>query len=153
MIRAYTDTSVFGGVFDREFAEPSRLFFAQVRLGRFMLLVSDVNARELLFAPRVVRELFDSLIPYMELIPLKSEFARLRDAYLAAGVLGPARGDDAAHVAAATVGNADIIVSWNFKHLVHVEKVRLFGAVNALNGYRPIDIRSPLEVTNYEKEV
>ena len=53
-------------------------------------------------------------------------------------------------MAAATVARADLILSWNFKHLVRYDKVRKFNGVNALNGYPAIDIRSPLEVAHDE---
>ena len=54
--------------------------------------------------------------------------------------------DDATHVAAATAARADAIVSWNFKHIVHWDKIRLFNAVNLREGYAPLEIRSPKEV-------
>ena len=43
-----------------------------------------------------------------------------------------------------------LIVSWNFKHIVHCEKIPLYNAVNALRGYTSIGICSPLEVIRYE---
>jgi len=45
-----------------------------------------------------------------------------------------------------------LIVSWNFKHIVHYEKIRLYNAVNALHGYASVEIRSPREVIDYEEE-
>ena len=77
---------------------------------------------------------------------MTAESEQLRDAYLAAGVVGPAAMNDAHHVALATVARADLIVSWNFRHIVHVEKIRRFNAVNLMEGYVTIDIRSPREV-------
>jgi hypothetical protein len=53
---------------------------------------------------------------------------------------------DAHHVALATIAKADLIVSWNFKHIVHVDKIRAFQPVNLVQGYTSIDIRSPLEI-------
>lgn len=62
--------------------------------------------------------------------------------------------DDARHVAAATVAGADVIVSWNFRHIVNRERIRRYNAVNALNGYREIEIYSPQEMGGEgEKEV
>jgi hypothetical protein len=72
----------------------------------------------------------------------------LRDAYLAAGVVGPASAADAEHIAAATVAEVDIVVSWNFKHIVHFDKIRGFNGVNSLRGYRPLEIYSPVEVVD-----
>jgi hypothetical protein len=82
----------------------------------------------------------------VEAIADSEEVRRLRDLYLADRVVGPAQANDAHHVALATVAKADMIVSWNFKHVVHFEKIRGFNAVNIREGYAPIAIYSPPEV-------
>jgi hypothetical protein len=50
----------------------------------------------------------------------------------------------------ATVAAVDALVSWNFKHIVRLEKIRLFNAVNVESGYQPLNILSPREVTTHE---
>jgi hypothetical protein len=145
-IEVYADTSVYGGVHDEEYGLASSRFFDQVRTGRFLLVVSDVVRREIEQAPPIVRATFDDLIAFMKLVAVDEQVLRLRDAYLKAGIVSPKWADDAAHVAAATVSEADLIVSWNFKHIVQFERIRLYNAVNALNGFRSIEIRSPPEV-------
>lgn len=145
--RVYADTSVFGGPFDEEFAEVSQRFFEEVRQGRYRLLVSDVTVREIQKGPPDVQLFFFALPEeQMERVGLNEEVIALRDRYIQAGILPPARLDDAAHVALATVGEADIMVSWNFRHMVHFEKVRQYNAVNLTLGYKTIEIRSPREV-------
>ena len=57
---------------------------------------------------------------------------------------------DMTHIALATIAEVDAIVSWNFKHIVRLEKIRLFNAVNVELGYRALSILSPREVTTYE---
>ena len=146
-LRVYVDTSVIGGCLDEEFAQPSNALVDMAVRGEILLLVSDLVAEELVGAPPEVRAFHARLRPTaVEGIVASEESARLRDAYLAAGVVGPTRGADAHHVALATVARADLIVSWNFKHIVHVDKIRLFNSVNLMQGYQPIDIRSPLEL-------
>jgi 2-keto-3-deoxy-6-phosphogluconate aldolase len=81
-----------------------------------------------------------------ETVTISDESRELRDAYPAAGVVGAGSESDAHHVALATVARADLIVSWNFRHIVHVDKIKMFNAVNLMHGYGLIDIRSPLEV-------
>lgn len=151
-VRTYADTSVFGGVFDEEFDSASRAFFDLVRQGRFELVVSDLCRLEIDQAPPQVKEHFDGLLEYMHIVPVDEHVLALRDAYIAAGVVGKQSLYDAAHVAAATVAEVELIVSWNFRHIVHFEKIRLYNAVNALEGYRSIEIRSPLEVLDYEDQ-
>ncbi len=152
ILRAYADTSVFGGVFDDEFKDASQAFFKMVRDGRFRLLVSDLSRREIDEAPPIVRSYYDDLLEYMQFAELDARALALRDAYVAAGVVGPRSMDDAAHVAIATVDKADLIVSWNFRHIVHFEKIRHYNQVNAVRGYGSVEIRSPLEVLDYEDE-
>lgn len=148
--RIYADTSVYGGCFDEEFDSWSQLFFDQVRAGRFALVASAVVERELQGAPQPVSEFYRSLSEFVELAALSDEALELRSAYLAAGIVGAASTDDALHVALASTTRCDLIVSWNFKHIVHAGKVPLYNAVNTLRGWPAIRIHSPPEVLHYE---
>lgn len=144
-LRVYADTSVYGGCFDKEFDDESRIFFEQVSSGKFVLLISDLIVRELENAPREVRELYSALTGY-ESVLATIECYSLRDAYLKADVVGRASADDALHVAIATVYRADIIVSWNFKHIVQRRRIHGFEAVNTLLDYHSPEIFSPWEI-------
>ena len=137
-------------LFLAEFADTSTLFFQQVRSGRFKLVTSDVVNQELLTAPSQVQELFQELLLYSEIVEITKETLNLQKAYVAEGIVPQRSYDDALHVALATVSSCDVIVSWNFKHIVHFMKIPLYNAVNILHGYRTIFIHSPLEVVNYE---
>jgi hypothetical protein len=129
----------------KEFDDPSRAFFEQVKSGTFTLIVSDLAIRELQNAPAPVREFFSTLRGY-ESASATDECYVLRDAYLRALVLGPASADDALHIAIATVHRADIVVSWNFKHIVQRRRIHGFEAVNTLMEYRSPEIFSPREI-------
>jgi hypothetical protein len=147
----YADTSVFGGVFDVEFEEPSKMFFDLVRIDKFQLRVSGITAVEIERAPQHVLDFFNEHLPSMEVIPITKEVITLRDAYLEHGIVTPNYIEDATHVAAASIAEVDIIVSWNFRHIVHFEKIRLYNAVNTLHNYPELEIRSPSEVIDYEE--
>ena len=145
--RIYIDTSVIGGCLDEEFADASGALLEMARAGDVVLLVSDLLLEEIAGAPEDVQSLLDALPrECTETIVSTEESVFLRDAYLATKVVGPASERDAHHVAIATIAKADLIVSWNFKHIVHVDKIRAFNSVNLMQGYPMIDIRSPLEV-------
>jgi predicted nucleic acid-binding protein len=148
-MKVYTDTSVFGGVFDEEFADPSKEFFAEVDMGRFKVVVSAVVEREVLAAPQAVQDLFHQVVTTAEIAEITQEILTLRDAYLDAGVITPKSIDDATHVALATISGCHMIVSWNFKHIVHSQKIPKYNAVNVLNGYNGINIFSPSQVIQY----
>jgi len=149
-LRVYVDTSVFGGVHDDEFRAPSERFFAAVRSGLFVVLVSEALAVEIASAPAVVQVTFEAHRAHMEALETTAEAAALAEAYLAARVVPAASHVDALHVALASVARADAVVSWNFKHLVQLRRIRAFHAVNVLRGYPLIEIRSPLEVIDDE---
>lgn len=146
-LRVYADTSVFGGVHDEEFREASERFFAAVRRGAFVLLVSEPLVLEIAGAPDFVQATFEAHRAHAEALAITDEATALAEAYLAAGVVPAASRVDALHVALASVAGADAVVSWNFKHLVQLRRIRGFHAVNVLRGYPLIEIRSPLEVT------
>lgn len=149
-LRAYVDTSVFGGVHDDEFRVASELFFRAVRAGAFILLASDPLLIEIAAAPRRVQTTFESLESFMEPLMTTEEATELANSYLLAKVVPPTSHVDALHVALASAARADVVVSWNFKHLVQLRRIRAFHAVNLLRGYPLIEIRSPLEVIDGE---
>ncbi len=145
--RIYVDTSVAGGCFEQEFAKESRALFEMAEIGSACLVISDLLVVELLKAPPHVRETVVSLPQEnVDRVAISTETERLRDCYLEAHVVGPGTSHDAHHVAIATVYDADMIVSWNFRHIVHYEKIRQFNAVNLREGYGTIEIYSPKEV-------
>ena len=151
-IRVYADTSVFGGVYDDEFKQPSLTFFDQVKSGQFVLITSAVVQAEIVAAPPTVRRFFEELLGIAEVTDITESALDLRDAYLQANIVTPRYADDALHVALATVAGCTLIVSWNFQHIVHFQKIPLYNAINTLQGYQQIAIFSPREVIRYEDE-
>lgn len=146
-LRLYCDTSVFGGCFDEGFSEASNRLFEKVREEAFRLVVSQTTLDELDEAPKRVQEVLHCLPPdRVELIKPSPEIVALREEYLKAGIVGPSSKGDATHIAAATIARVDMIVSWNFKHIVHYDKISGYHGVNLLNGYTAIPIYSPPEV-------
>jgi predicted nucleic acid-binding protein len=152
--RVYCDTSVIGGVLDREFAGHSRRFLDLVLGGRFRLVLSPVVDAEIRAeeTPDEVVAEYERLLPLSETVEVAAEALRLQRAYIDAGILGPKWQGDALHVALASVSGCELIVSWNFRHIVNYQKIPLYNAVNALQGYGPISIFSPLELVESDEE-
>jgi predicted nucleic acid-binding protein len=145
--RIYCDSSVIGGYFDAEFELESRRFIDAVKNGRIAMLLSEVVVQEILQAPEKVQDLLASLPPTsLERVPLTQEIIALRNEYVKAQILGPKWIDDATHVAAATVARADAIVSWNFAHIVRLDKMKAYNQINLINGYGILTIVTPREV-------
>ncbi|GBD88137.1 PIN domain protein [bacterium BMS3Abin03] len=149
-ISVYIDTSIIGGKFDPEFQKASIKFYEQVKENKFHLIISTLVQEEIIAAPKHVKKFFDELKPKATLIEVTEPALKLREAYLKAKIVSKKSANDALHVALATVNNCPIIVSWNFKHIVHYEKITLYNSINILEGYQQIAIYSPLEVISYE---
>lgn len=150
-LNLYIDTSVIGGYYDVEFEEETKILFDSILNNEFHVFFSSVTEDELINAPKKVRELLD-LIPNENKtrIELTEEAVMLGDTYIAENVVGKTSREDCFHIALATIHNADILVSWNFKHIVNVMRIRGYNAVNLKLGYSTLDIRSPKEIINYE---
>jgi predicted nucleic acid-binding protein len=151
-LRIYVDTSVFGGCLDQEFAEWSNALMDDFRSDRCVLVVSDVTAGEVAMAPEPVRALFSELLEIADILPVTEEALELLRAYEAHGILGPRFRNDMLHIAIAAVAEVDVMVSWNFRHIVRLDKIRLFNGVNLECGYKPLTIYSPREVATHGKE-
>jgi hypothetical protein len=122
------------------------------RLGNFIPVLSDLTFQEISRAPEPVKQTLAELLTYgPEILPITDDALSLADLYLKRAILTPKYRDDGIHIALASLANVDVVVSWNFKHIVHYDKIRLFNAVNIEQGIKTIAIYSPREVTNYEE--
>lgn len=84
------------------------------------------------------------------MLQLDAEARELAEAYISAAVLPSRMRADAQHIAIATVGRVDVLVSWNFKHIVNLERIHGYNSVNLRKGYPMIEIRTPWEVLSDE---
>lgn len=149
--RFYFDTSVFGGVYDIEFDEPTLKLFEKVKVGEITCIYSDLTVGELDNAPKRVRDFFDGLpVEHLEFVRITDESLILARHYIAEKVVGETSFDDCVHIALATIHKADILVSWNFKHIVNVYRIRGYNSVNLRQGYAALEIRSPKDIISYE---
>jgi len=131
-LRIYIDTSVIGGRLDKEFQNASMELIDKFKRGEMIAVISELTTLELKDAPQ--------------------EAVNLAGKYITEGVIG--RGklvDDAEHIAVATINRVDVLVSWNFGHIVNLQKIRGYKSVNLKYGYPLLEIRSPLEVITYEE--
>ena len=149
----YLDTSVIGGYFDVEFEKETKFLFEDITKGEYNVIYSTLTEDELINAPPCVRELINDLPENSKRkIELTEETTLLADCYISENVVGKTSREDCLHIALATIYQADILVSWNFKHIVNVKRIRGYNAINLKYGYPAIDIRSPKEIVNYENK-
>jgi len=149
--RIYIDTSVLGGYFDKEFETDTKLFFKRIEKKEILIHLSEISQIELLPAPQHVKGLVQT-IPQdcLVMLDFSKEGQELANNYISEKALGTASLNDAYHIAIATVNRIDVLASWNFRHIVNLDKIRLFNAINLKFGYPVIDIRAPNELINYE---
>lgn len=143
---------MFGGVYDREFEEETLQLFERVKLGKIICMYSDLTESELLKAPETVRTYFKSLPKEnIERVVVNAQIIELATKYIEEKVVGKTSFDDCLHIATATLYKADILISWNFKHIVNVYRIRGYNSINLRMNYLSLEIRSPNEILEYEE--
>lgn len=149
--RFYLDTSVFGGVFDKEFDEFTLQLFDRIKLGKIICIYSELVETELVKAPKRVKDFFTDLPKEsLEKVEITDDILALATKYVHEEVIGVTSLDDCIHIATATIHRADILVSWNFKHIVNVYRIRGYNSINIRMNYPSLEIRSPKEIVDYE---
>jgi hypothetical protein len=146
-MNVYADTSVIGGCFDEEFNVWSNALIQEFISGIKRIVISDLTLQELELARAEVREKIRE-IPEENIlgIGINDEAIQLAEAYIIEGALTNKSYNDALHIALATLNNSDVLASWNFKHIVNLERIRLYNSINLRLGYRIIEIRTPREI-------
>ena len=151
--RIYIDTSVVGGYFDEEFKEPTLKLFERLEKNEVIFVISDLLDLELISAPQKVREhLLNYSSDKFERVELTKEAVVLADSYIREKVVGKTSLEDCRHIALATIHKVDVLASWNFKHIVNLDRIKGYNSVNLRSGYAMIEIRSPKDLINYEND-
>ena len=152
----YTDTSTIGGCFDEEFREWSVALVDAFKIGKKLIMLSDLTLQELELARDEVKNKVKEIPKqYRVAIGIADETIELAETYINEGALTIKSYNDALHIALATLNNAGVLATWNFKHIVNLNRIRLYNSINLKLGYRMIEIRTPreiLELSDYEQE-
>ena len=148
--RIYIDTSVVGGFYDDEFRDATLMLFERLERNEVLFVVSDLLDLELISAPVHVREhLYQYLPESFERIEISEEALELADRYIQEKVVGKTSIEDCRHIAMATIHKVDVLASWNFKHIVNLDRIKGYNSVNLKLGYPMLEIRSPKDLVNY----
>ncbi len=148
--RIYIDTSVVGGYFDEEFKEATVKLFERIENNEVIFVVSDLLDLELMNAPTQVREhLLNYSADKFERVEFTEEASILANSYINEKVVGKTSLEDCRHIALATLNKVDVLASWNFKHIVNLERIKGYNSANLRLGYSMLEIRSPKDLVNY----
>jgi hypothetical protein len=149
----YIDTSVVGGFFDDEFKEATTGLFQRLERKEIIFIISDLLDLELIDAPERVRLLLQKYsLDNFERVHLTPEALKLAETYVSEKVVGKTSIEDCRHIALATISRVDVLASWNFKHIVNLDRIKGYNSVNLKLGYPIIEIRSPKDLVNYGDE-
>ena len=144
-LRVYIENSVIGGYFDTVFEEATKKLFEKFRDGEYQAIISTHTYGELNNgAPENVKSNLET-ISYKK-FDITEEMMYLTQKYMDEKIVSEQYRSDALHIAIATVLGVDVLVSWNFKHIANLNKIKLFNSVNLKEGYKLLEIRTPWEV-------
>jgi predicted nucleic acid-binding protein len=147
-MKFYLDTSIFGGLFDKEFQYSTQKMFDFIEKRRIKIVYSDILGEELELAPEHVRlKAADILLKAEHIEVITEEMLELARMYTKMGALTEKSADDALHIAIATISGASAVISWNFKHMSNFTKIQQYNTINLQEGYRMINIYSPMQIT------
>ena len=151
--RIYIYTSVVVGFFDDEFKEATTGLFQRLERKEIIFIISDLLDLELIDAPERVRLLLQKYsLDNFERVHLTPEALKLAETYVSEKVVGKTSIEDCRHIALATISRVDVLASWNFKHIVNLDRIKGYNSVNLKLGYPIIEIRSPKDLVNYGDE-
>ena len=153
--KIYLETTLFNHYFDddRGIAHASTVaLFKEIAACKYEAFTSSMVIEELYRAETEKYEKMFSLISKYNIavINVSEEAEKLADVYVFEQIIPQKYRADGVHIAVATVNDLDIIISMNFQHIVKRKTKIGIGSINALNGYRNIDISSPMEVVENE---
>ena len=147
-IKVYLDTSVISALFDDRNPERqglTRSFFDII--DRFDVHVSELTLAELDRTPdaelgRRMREVVTGL----KVLEINDEVEELAKEYVSKGAVPETYPEDAMHIAVASLGGMDYLLSWNFRHIVRRRTRDIVDMVNTLRGMRHVTIAAPAEL-------
>lgn len=148
-LKLYRDTSVPNFVFADDAPEKQKatlVLFGATKSASYEFFISGIVLREIEKAPEVRRTRLLKLLAGISVLEFTEEAETLAQAYIHGGALPDKSIEDARHVAVSVINNLDAIVSWNFKHLVNIRRIKSLNLINEEMGYKHIEIISPQEV-------
>ena len=153
-LKVYLETTLFNFYFDedRDAHVDTVQLFKDIAIGKYEAYTSLYVIDELQGAPGEKRDRMIALIEKygIMVLSLNQEAEQLADVYVEQGVVPLKYRTDGVHIAVAAVNDLDMIISMNFQHIVKRKTKFRTGNINALNGYRSVEICTPMEVNDHE---
>ena len=154
-IKVYLDTSVISYLDQKdapvEMAQTHQVW-EKIKSGMYDVYISDVVLRELNDCNENKR---NTLLGYLkeitfQTVEITDKTMKLAEKFIDLGILKKKSFDDCQHIAAALVSDCDIIISWNFKHIVNVKTIRGVKVITTMEGFKDLLIYQPTALLEEE---
>ena len=148
-LRVYLDTSIFNFAFSDQTPKEKEITLKMLdQIDRHEAYISDLTIAEINRCPQPKQKQLIDLISKYDLneLTLSEPAKELAVKYIQEGIIPQKYEADAFHIAIASINEIDVIVSWNFEHMVKLKTKREVVGINVFMGYKEIDIYSPWEV-------
>ena len=155
--KIYLETTLFNHYFDddRGLAHSSTvLLFNEITAGKYEAFTSGAVIEELSEASTEKYDKMFALIDEYKItvLSVSEEAEQLADMYVSENVIPVKYRTDGVHIAVAAVNDLDMIISINFQHIVKRKTKLATASINAINGYRAVEIFNPMEVVENEND-
>lgn len=146
--KIYLDTSVISHLDATDTPEKMQdtiQLWSQIQTGKYEIVLSDIVFDELFDCPEPKRSLLVTYLQQIHYVRVKSndDMVTLANKFINFGILKEKNLDDCRHIAAALLAGCDIIVSWNFKHIVNTKTIKGTKVISTIEGYKDVIICSP----------
>ena len=146
--KIYLDTSVVSYLNQPDMPDKMNdtlALWEEIKAGEYKAVISEITTRKLMNCAEPKRSIMADYLNEadFEVLTINDEIKELAQEIINRGILTPKSLDDCTHIAVAIINNCDIIVSWNFKHLVNVRTINGVLAITVSNHYKQIDIYTP----------
>ena len=148
-LKIYLDTSFIGYLYQptkpKEEAETHEVL-KKIKKGEYEAYISDVVIKETLrTGDNEVKAILLGFLAEIDykLVETSDEAREIAEMVKILGILTEKSNDDCLHIGNAVANECDVLVSWNFKHLVNINTIRRVRAISDLKGYKTLNIVQP----------
>jgi predicted nucleic acid-binding protein len=147
-LKIYLDTSVISHLKQDDVPEKmsdTLKLWDDIKAGKYEVFISEVTLEEVMRCGQPKR---DIMLGYLNgtnytVIEIDKEINQIAMQFINNGILTDKSLDDCRHIACSIVSGCDIIISWNFKHIVNYRTMRGVKLISALSGYNEVSICTP----------
>lgn len=148
--KIYLDTSVISHLSQEDVPDKMKdtlALWQEIKNGKYDVYLSNVTIGEIMECPEPKRGLLKEYISQIDYTLVDfdgdAEIEQLAQQIILNKILTQKSYDDCLHIAGAVVYGCDVIISWNFKHIVNYKTINGVKILSYSSGYKIIEIYTP----------